>query len=156
LRFAVDGLTWSLAAGLPLTLPWRRWRLEAVPEACPDLRADAEHLEGQGHSAPLLEGVQAFALEVKLASTCRGRWIVQAPRPLRSWLDGVATHHHNGTHLVQAVHRAGITGIDVQLRRGWHRLVVALDQGARGSLFFGLGDGQTWDWLRDTEFRPAR
>jgi hypothetical protein len=156
LRFAVDGLTWTVSAGLPLTLPWRRWRLEFMPDACPVPPAAAEYLEAQGHTAPLLDGVHAFATEIKLPSACRARWIVQAPRPLRSWLDGVPTHNHDGRHLVPAVQRAGTTGADVQLRRGWHRLVVALDQGAGGSLFFGLGDGQTGDWLRDAEFRSAR
>jgi hypothetical protein len=31
--------------------------------------------------------------------------------------------------------------------------VVAVGPGEAGRLFFGLGDGKTWDWLRDAEFR---
>jgi len=153
LRLAVDGLTWSVSAGLPLALPWRRWRLESWPAACPALPEAADRLETQGHAVPLLDGMQALAIDVKLSSTCRARWIVQAARPLRSWIDEAATHSHDGKHLVQAVHRAGVSGVDVQLRRGWHRLTVALAGGNGGELFFGLGDGQTWDWLRDAEFR---
>jgi ADP-ribosylglycohydrolase len=152
-RFAVDGLTWTVSAGLPLTMPWRRWRLESMPDACPALPAAADCVEAQGHSVPLLDGTHALAIDVKLSSPCRGRWIVQAARPVRSWLDGVATHDHDGTHRVPAVHRAGPTGVDVQLSRGWHHLVVAVGQGSGGALFFGLGDGQSWDWLRDAEFR---
>lgn len=153
IRLAADGLTWSISAGLPLSLPWRRWRLETFPEACPALPAEAERLDTPGHSVPLLDGLQALAVDVKLSATCRARWIVQAPRPVRSWIDGAATHDHDGRHLVPAIHRAGVTGADVHLRRGWHRLIVAVDHGVGGELFLGLGDGQTWDWCRDAEFR---
>jgi hypothetical protein len=82
--------------------------------------------------------------------------IVQAPRQVRVWLDDAQILHHSGRWRVPALHRARETAQDVPLRRGWHRLTIAVGAGEGGELFVGLGDGESWDWLRDAEWRLPR
>jgi ADP-ribosylglycohydrolase len=157
IRFRAGGFTWSIAAGLPLAMPWLRWGLPEWPsagDACPALPSSAERVEVCGHSQSLPAGATACALDVKLSRHCVPRWIAQTEsRPVRVWLDGDLINEHDGTYQVPAVHRARHTGADVEVRGGWHRVVIAVGPGPEGHLFFGLGDGKTWDWLRDAEFR---
>ena len=61
--------------------------------------------------------------------------------------------HHGGEYQVPAIHRARETAADVPLRRGWHRLTIVVGDGEKGELFVGLGDGESWDWLRNAEWR---
>jgi len=149
----VEGLLCPLSAGLVLTLPWRRWRLRSLADDCPQPPRGAELVEAAGHFQPLPDGSQAFASEVKLPFPCTLRYIAQAPRQVRVWLDGELINQHDGTHQVPAVHRAGPTGRDLLAARGWHRLTVAVGDGKGGELFVGLGDGESWDWLRQAEWR---
>ncbi len=150
----VENLSWMVTAGLPLTLPWRRWFSGDLDDTCPVVPRDAAAVEAAGHEVPLPAQAAVFLTEVKLASHVVARWIVQAPRKVVVWLDGEKINQHDGTHRVPAVHRAGPTGADVQKRAGWHRVTIAVGPGKEAErLFFGLGDPLGWDWLRDAEFR---
>jgi ADP-ribosylglycohydrolase len=150
--FEFGGFRWTVTAGLVTTLPWRRWSVEERPEACPEMPADAQLVEVPGHFQPLPEGPCAFAADVKIPYPSAIRFVVQAPRPLRVWLDAELINEHDGTYRVPAIHRARHTGSDVQCRRGWHRLTVAVSDGDEGELFVGLGS-LNWDWLRNAEWR---
>jgi hypothetical protein len=112
-------------------------------------------VEAAGHFQPIpCAEACAWAADVKIPYHKTVRFVVQAPRPVRVWLDGEPLHRHGGTYHVPAIHRAGPTARDIKLRRGWHRLTVAVEPGgATGNLFVGLGDGESWDWLRDAEWR---
>jgi hypothetical protein len=153
LNFEANGLRWTVTAGLVTTIPWLRWPLEKMTESCPKPPDGAEIIGAFGHFQPLPDGVHAFTTEIKLPYTCTLRYIVQSPREVRVWLDGEEINHHDGSYRVPAIHRAGATGKDVQKRRGWHRLTVATGAGEGGKLFVGIGDGQSWDWLRTAEWR---
>jgi len=153
LNFGVNGLRWTVTAGLITTIPWLRWPLENMTESCPEAPDDAKIIEAAGHFQPLPDGVYAFATEIKLPYTGTLRYIVQSPREVQLWLDGEEINHHDGSYRVPAIHRAGATGKDVQKRRGWHRLTVATGAGKGGELFVGIGDSQSWDWLRTAEWR---
>ncbi len=154
LRFTVNGLPWTLTAGLPLTIPWRRWELDEWPEArCPDLPANAGICEVPGHTQPLPEGVTAFATDVKIPARKTVRILALAPRPTKVWLDYELAFSHDAPPAVPAFHRCGTTGKDVYLHAGWHRVIIAVEHGDPGELFFGLGDGETWDWIRHVEWR---
>jgi hypothetical protein len=154
LSFEANALRWTVTAGLVTTTPWLRWPLEKVAEECPDPPDDAEMIEQAGHFQPLPNDPHAFAAEFKLPYNHTLRYIVQAPREVGIWLDGEEINYHDGSYLVPAIHRARETGKDVKLRRGWHRLTIAVGEGEGGDLFFGIGDGESWDWLRDAEWRP--
>ena len=155
LRFEFGGFGWAVTAGMVMTLPWRRWGIDELPEACPEMASDAELIEAPGHYQALPQGPSAFASDVKIPYPSPLRFVVQAPRQLRVWLDGKLINEHDGTYQVPAIHRARHTGSDVLCRRGWHRLTVAASAGDEGELFVGLG-GLNWDWLRDAEWRdPA-
>ncbi len=152
LTFHFGGFGWTVTAGMVTTLPWRRWSVEGLPDACPEVPPDADLVEAPGHFQPLPDGPCAFASDVKIPYPSPVRFVVQAPRPLRVWLDGELINDHDGTYQVPAIHRARHTGTDIQCRRGWRRLTVAVGDGPEGDLFVGLG-GPNWDWIRDAEWR---
>jgi len=150
----VNETLYVVSAGLVQTVPWRRWRLKRVSEECPRPPRNAELVEAVGHSLPLPAGAHAFTTELKLPYRHTLRYIAQAPREVRVWLDDEPVNQHDGSHRVPAVHRAGPTGVDRQGNRGWHRLTVAVGDGKDGEqLFVGVGDGESWDWLRTAEWR---
>jgi ADP-ribosylglycohydrolase len=156
LKLEVDGLRWVATAGMVTTIPWLHWPLEDMVQALPEPANGAEVREVAGHVQGVPEGPWAFASDFKLSYSGTVRAVIQAPRELRVWIDDEEVNHHDGSWRVPAFHRARETGSDVVRRRGWHRLTVAVGQGQGGELFVGLGDGETWDWLRDVEWRiPA-
>ena len=153
LQFESGGLRWVVSAGLVTTLPWLRWPLEALPAREPQPPDDAEAVEAAGQVQPLAQGGWAYMTEFKMPYSATVRCVVQAPREVMVWVDGEEVNHHDGSWRVPAFHRARETAADVELERGWHRLTVALGAGRDGELFVGLGSGDTWDWLRDVEWR---
>jgi hypothetical protein len=153
LMLDVDGLRWTATAGMVTTIPWLHWPLEDIAHVLPEPANDATVREVAGHFQTVPEGARAFVSDFKLSYSGTVRVVVQAPRELRVWLDDEEVNHHDGSWRVPAFHRARETGTDVVRRRGWHRLTVAAGSGQAGELFVGLGDGETWDWLRDAEWR---
>ena len=136
-------------------LPWRSWRIESIPETCPQPAESAEIVEVPGHFQDIPDCPQAFTTEFKLPYFCTARYVVQCPREVKVWLDGEEINHHDGSYLVPAIHRAGKTGKDIRRQRGWHRLTIAVGDGRGGQLFLAVGDGESWDWLKDIEWRCA-
>jgi hypothetical protein len=153
LRFTCNGLSWTATAGLITSIPWQRWSIGDMPEDCPQSTEDAESIEVPGHVQDIPDGPQAFATEFKLPYNYTARYVVQCSREVKVWLDGEEINHHDGSYLVPAIHRAGKTGKDILLQRGWHRLTIAVGNGRGGQLFLAVGDGESWDWLRDIEWR---
>jgi hypothetical protein len=138
------------------TTPWLRWHVDGIPETCPEPSDDAVMTEVPGHFQPLPDGACAFTTEFRLPYRKTLRYIAQAPREVRMWLDGEEINRHDGSYRVPAIHRAGGTGRDVQQNRGWHRLTIVVGDGKGDELFVAIGDGESWDWLRDIEWRPPR
>lgn len=153
--YDIDGVTVSDTIGLLTTLPWRQWAVEEIPAECPVLLADAARLEVPGHFIPLPTGGAAFAAEVKISGHGLPRFVVQSPRPVCVWINGEKVNEHDGTYRVPAFHRCRETGCDVDLKRGWHQLIIAVAPGEEGDLFVGIGSGQGWHWLADVEWREA-
>ena len=153
LNFECGGLCWTVTAGLVTMLPWRRWPIEALPAICPPLPEGAETIEVAGHFQPLSAGPCALTSDFKQPYHKTVRIVVQCPRQIRVWLDGKEILSHDGDWLVPAIHRARETGVDRYVARGWHRLTIAVGDGKAGDLFVGIGDGESWDWLRDVEWR---
>lgn len=153
LNFECEELRWTVTAGLVTTIPWRRWTIEALPATCPSLPEGAETIEVAGHFQPLFTGPCALSSDFKQPYHKTVRIVVQCPRQVRVWLDGKEILSHYGDWLVPAIHRARETGVDCYVARGWHRLTVAVGSGDDGDLFVGIGDGESWDWLRDVEWR---
>jgi ADP-ribosylglycohydrolase len=153
LRFTCNGLSWTTTAGLITSIPWQRWSIVGMPEDCPQPAEDAESIEIPGHFQNIPDGSQAFATEFKLPYTYTARYVIQCPREVKVWLDGEEINHHDGSYLVPAIHRAGRTGKDIHLQRGWHCLTIAVGDGRGGQLFLAVGNGESWDWLRDIEWR---
>jgi len=156
IRMTIHGLHHTVSAGLIQTIPWRHWTTSEVPAQCPEVPSGAERVEVQGHFLPLQDGPQVWVTDLKLPYHATLRYIAQAPREVKVWLDDELILEHSGRHRLPAVHRCGETGKDVPRKRGWQRLCVATGDGAGGELFIAVGDGQSWDWLRDAEWRdPA-
>ncbi len=149
----VDGVTVNDTIGLLPTLPWRTWGVAAIPDACPSVPGDAGRVEVPGHFVPLPDEACVLAADVKMAAHGLPRFVVQAPRRVRVWVDGGQVNEHDGVYHVPAFHRCRETGADVELKRGWHRLTIAVDPGQAGELFVGIGSGKGWHWLADVEWR---
>jgi ADP-ribosylglycohydrolase len=159
LTLTLGDLSWTVSAGLPTTVPWRRWPLAAFGDACPEPPADAETVEAPGVLVPVPPGGWAFTTEVKLPFSGPLRLVAQTlgdePRGLTAWVDGAKVLQHDGVYQVPASHRPGPGAADLALRAGWHRLTVAVADGAGGELFARVGSASTWDWLRDAEWREV-
>lgn len=153
LDFETQGLRWTVTAGLVTMISWRRWPIAEMTATYPQMPQNAEVIQAPGHFQPLPDGPHAFTVEFKQPYHSTMRLIVQAPRQVRVWLDGHEINRHDGHWRVPAVHRARETGKDVPCHRGWHRLTVAVGDGRGGELFVGLGHSESWDWLRDAEWR---
>ena len=168
LDFVANGLHWTVTAGLLMTTPWARWPIAEVPERAPEPPVNAEPVETAGRFQAIPEQATAFVARFKLPQERKVRFVIQAPREVRAWVDGVEIVQHDGTYLVPAVHRPGNTKGDIDLRRGWHTLTIALGKESTGrtfaesarrdakseELFVGLGDGPTWAWIPDVEWGP--
>jgi ADP-ribosylglycohydrolase len=153
LDFECEGLRWTVTAGLVTTFPWRRWPVEALPAICPPVPEGAETTEVAGHFQPLSAGPCALTSDFKQPYHKTIRVVVQCPRQVRVWLDGTEILSHDGDWLVPAIHRSRETGVDCCVARGWHRLTVAVSSGDDDDLFVGIGDGESWKWLGDVEWR---
>jgi len=153
LRFKARGLRWCVTAGLVVTTPWLRWAAAGSTESCPEPPDDATLVEAASHYLPLIDGFHAYRAEFKLPHAFTARYVVQAPREVQVWLGGNLVIRHGGRYLVPAFHRPGDTGRDVTLESGWHRLTIFVGDGSGGELFVGIGDGETWGWLRGVEWR---
>lgn len=156
LIFNVGGLCWTATAGMIATTPWLRWPIDSISEACPEPTDNAAIMEVPGHFQSLPDGFHAFAAEFKLPHDQTLRYIAQAPRETHMWLDGEKINQHDGSYRVPAIHRCSGTGRDIQKNRGWHRLTIAVGDGKDGDLFACIGNGESWDWLSDIEWRVPR
>jgi ADP-ribosylglycohydrolase len=147
-------LSWTVAAGLPLTTAWTVFRIERVGEEMPAAPANegSWRVETAGHFVDIPDGPHAFAAEVCVTNQelC---YLVQANRPLRVWLDGKPLLEHDGTFQIPAFHRSEGTNALHRGAWGWRRLVVAVGDGRGGRLFAGVGDRRTMEWLRIAEWR---
>ena len=155
LRFESGSWSWNLEAGLLNTTPWKQWPLQNSDlTAAP---ANATGIEARGAFVPLLQDATAIEGEFKLPFSGRVRFVVQAPRALKVWVDGeLILENSTGTE-VPAIHRPRDTRADIDLWRGWHRITVAVEAGQEESdrVFVGLGDGDSWEWWRGVEWRAV-
>ncbi|MBD3184199.1 hypothetical protein GF312_18080 [Candidatus Poribacteria bacterium] len=153
LCFELNNMQWTVSAGLINTIPWLRWPISKIPDECPKTVKDAELLEVAGHFQRLPKDPHALTADFIIPHDQTMRYIVQAPREVKVWIDGTEINHHKGTYLVPAIHRCGETGKDLKLKRGWHKMTIAVGDGDDCELFTAIGDGESWDWLRDIEWR---
>ena len=156
LRFECDALRWNLSAGLLTTVPWKSWPLQnAAPIVAPALPENATDIEANGSFLSLPRGATAVESAFKLPFSGRVRFVVQAPRALKVWVDGELILENATASQVPAIHRSRGSSADVDLERGWHRITVALESGvgADDHLFVCLGDGDSWEWWRGIEWR---
>ena len=158
LRFECDSWSWNLSAGLLTTVPWKRWPLQhSASTDAPARPTDATDIEATSAFVPLPAGATAIEGEFKLPFSGRVRFVVQAPRALKVWVDGeLILENATGTQ-VPAIHRPRDTNADVDLWRGWHRVTVAVEAGETEDdrVFVGLGDGNSWEWWRGVECRAV-
>lgn len=154
LRLTANGLSWELAAALPQTIPWQRWLLGQVTNACPEPDACTIVLETPGHTVPVQPGAWAYLSCFKMPlKRDELKLIVQAPGPLKVWLDGELVNEHDGRYRVPALHRCRHTGVQQRIAVGWRRLTVATACNEPGEMFVGLGRGGSGAWLDGVEWR---
>jgi hypothetical protein len=146
------------------TIPLLHWPPDGVPDECPQPPGSAKPFEATSHFIDLArfgeaDAAQALTVAFKMQCAARVRVVAQSCRPVRVWLDGDQVLDLPGGFEVPAIHRAGRTGADVELKRGFYRLTFAVGAGADdpGRLFFAIGDPGRWNWIEAVEFgRPKR
>lgn len=166
ITLSVDGLTWTLTAGLQTTRPWRFVKLparyqDAPPAALhhnrePAIPEHAETREIMGTFLPLEAGPQLFAIDIKIPYTLTTTVTAQCLRSVRVWIDGNMELAHDTGRLWPSIHGHAETAARVKLKCGWHRFVITVGDGSSDEpLCFALGNGETWQWFGDIEFRPT-
>ena len=153
-------------AGLLTTIPVARWSLAGDwPEAVPAMPADVEHLETTSHFLDLdhtADGV-AFALDVKLPFNTPINLVAMCGRPVRLWWNDELVVDHTGPHAIPPVYRVGQAAGSRQIRRGEHRLTLAVAPGDAadiGQLYWVIGLGERrakpGRWYTQAEFTRPR
>ena len=161
LRFECDGFHWQQSAGLLATIPWKHWPLAdaGMSSDAPHPPQEVEVFESRGQFLPLLEGAFAVRGNFELPFDARARFVVQAPRELRVWVDDELILDNATGKQCPAIHRSRDSMADMDLGRGWHSITVAVGAqnigkgGAGETLAIVLGDGDSWEWLRGVEWR---
>lgn len=164
LVLAVDGVARELQAGLLMTIPYRTWTVDGLPEAEPPCPAGAALGEAAGHEFELAPHAvpgrtTVVRLEVKdlMSREALRRLVVQAPGQVRVWCEGERVLDHDGTWHVPALHRSGASVRDLALPSP-ARLTIAVAGGAPGALFHAVGEarGNCNRWASRLEYRiPA-
>ena len=67
------------------------------------------------------------------------------------WLNSQLLWQYNGKKYLPAVHR----GVSVlgNLESGWNEIVIYVEDGEPGELFFAIGNPVDWIWYNDLEWR---
>lgn len=150
-----EGMKWTRAAGMPMTIPWFFKKTKGIPEKCPEFsRKDKlKIIEADGHFVNIPDGPCVFTTDVKTPFDIIYRILVQSNRETKIWIDGELKNSHKGTFRVPALHRSEDTQKDIALSRGWHRFTISLGQGKGGQLFTGIGYPGSWKWTENVEYR---
>lgn len=154
-NFTLNGLQWTVSAGLPQSIPWVRINsddinLEEVFSKIND-GENYQRVEASGHYQEIPAGRYTYLTRLKIPY--RGVWqfATQGTRKMRVFLDGELVNEYDGNFYVPAMHR-NKTGVNLEPDRGWHQLAIEIEDGPVGELFFGIGHQKSGKWLNDLEW----
>lgn len=133
--------TWTLTAGLPMTIPWVRTTESAV----------AEVVHAHGHVLEVPHGKCTLQTNVKVPYRGTFIYVTQGTRAATTFLDGEEIGRFDGGFYVPAMHRS-MTGVEVDTARGIHRVRIEVEPGPQGELFFGIGERARFSWVTDVEW----
>lgn len=157
----INGVAVEFSAGLLMTIPFQIWSLAAVDQTEPLRPGTARLVEATSHTldlTPFLEPGRTLVLQTEfkdpLGKGVLRRLVVQAPGATRVWLNGEKTHDHDGTWQVGALHRSGVTAVDVACAIPT-RLTVVVSGASAGGFFHALGEnrGNCNRWISRLEYR---
>ncbi len=163
IELRVDGVPLRYEAGLLMTIPALRWAPGAsLPSESPTPPANAECVELAGHFVDLPDGAPegaAYCFDVKLTHPTRINLVAMCARPVRLWFDDELIVDHRGPRPIPPVYRVGEAAGSLEVRRGQHRLTVAVAGGEDdpGQLYWVIGEGRRrakpGRWYVEAEFR---
>lgn len=142
IRMDVDGLRWTISAGLPQSIPWRR---------------DGIVVEAAGHTQIVPAGKHSYVTEFKVPHVMTACYLAQAKGTVSLRIDGKEVIAHSSGLYVPAFHRNEGTGVEVTLEKGWHRAEIVVDAEAETPLYFGIGVAgrRTGGYVLDMEWRQV-
>ena len=142
-KFDMDGICWSVTAGLvaPIT-----WLVDGAPADMP------------GCICNFGPGAHRFVGEFKLfIPQDNARVVAQGTRPLRAALDGEVFTDHDDKQYVPAMHRCKDM-VMMDLAGVWKRIEIDVREGDNqpGEFMFNIGTRYGWQWLTMLEWRVPR
>lgn len=153
IELIANNLKYKLSAGIPTAFPWLHKSASSSLEMCPDIRIfeDALPHQANGFIQPVSPGQHYYAINVKSVKNKQVALVCQGTRTLKMWLNSQLLWQYNGKKYLPAVHR----GVSVlgNLESGWNEIVIYVEDGEPGELFFAIGNPVDWIWYNDLEWR---
>ena len=82
------------------------------------------------------------------AITCQGT------RPLKLWFNGEKILEYNAEVYVPGLHRG--QSVLANLKPCWNRIILQVEDGNDGEIFFAIGNPVDWIWLNTLEWRKPK
>ena len=154
--FSVNGLQWSVEAGLPQSTPWK---IQPIDESVNDpleitLDERAQIDEGVGGTIQVGPERCLIVNQMKIPTKDIYTLVVQGDRPCAVFVDGEKLYDYAGDYFVPAMHR-NRTAKPKEINRGWHELQILVPEGPAGELFVSIGNGKTWKLQTAVEWKLA-
>ena len=146
LTFTADGLTWTVTAGLALTIPWYRENLDT---------GEASFIEAPQCFQSVPRGRWRYTTVLKVNPFMPVRMGAFSRRPLTASLNGREVIRSEGGFYVPAYHR-GKTTANVttdKIEGQWNIVEIEVADGDPADLFFGLARPHNCcEWLIGAEY----
>lgn len=148
--FEINGMRYETEAGIICAYPW-------IEKECGKTCVDISSLENSSYSpAPgfiksVTAGAKLLAIEVRPAMKINAAFTCQGTRPLNLWLNGKKILEYSAKVYVPGLHRG--QSVLADLKPDWNRIVLQVEDGAEGEVFFAIGNPVDWIWLNTLEWR---
>lgn len=152
-HLTINHIAYLLTAGLPTAYPWLHKAASHPAEQCPSIALfqDASPHQVDSFFQPVASGEHYYAINVKSVMRRQVALVCQGTRSLKMWLNGTLLWTYESDRYVPAVHRG--SSVLGNLKYGWNEIIIFVEDGDPGELFFAIGSPIDWIWYNDLEWR---
>ncbi len=147
--FTVDGITWTVSADLPVTIPWERTNLDT---------GEIEILEARAVFQTVPKGHYRYRTVCKVNPYMPVRFAVMSTRAFTASLNGKEILRGEGDFYVPAYHRGKTTTNATTGKHFgcWNFVEIEVMDGDEGEMFFGMARAHNCcEWLVGFEYSLA-